>query len=217
MLPTSAGVEPATSWSPVGRASNWATEAGLFTQTLVIILDKNGDMNWASTSENVPSDMLVRRRFDQNLHWTHFGQLRQVRLREYTYVKRYVFQRGYSFCFIRKFGRSRHYKYRYLRQPMKFENDWCHRPCLSLQDMAPDITKTCLYNFDPLKPHFYTVKLGFTGVYIIFLFLLKNIDCGYSLEPPRRGGSNEVSTIYVLRRNMKNFKDFYLKALSFWR
>ena len=31
------------------------------------------------------------------------------------------------------------------------------------------ITKTCLYNFDPLKPHFYTVKLGFTGVYIIFL------------------------------------------------
>ena len=37
------------------------------------------------------------------------------------------------------------------------------------------ITKTCLYNFDPLKSHFYTVKLGFIGVYIIvfFLFLLK--------------------------------------------
>ena len=31
------------------------------------------------------------------------------------------------------------------------------------------ITKTCLYNFDPLKPNFYVVKLGFTGVYIIFL------------------------------------------------
>ena len=31
------------------------------------------------------------------------------------------------------------------------------------------ITKTCLYNFDPLKPHFYIVKLGFTGVYFIFL------------------------------------------------
>ena len=53
------------------------------------------------------------------------------------------------------------------------------------------ITKTCLYNFEPLKPHFYIVKLGFTGVYNIFLFLLKNINCGYSLEPPRRGGSNE--------------------------
>ena len=31
------------------------------------------------------------------------------------------------------------------------------------------ITKTNLYNFDPFIPHFYTVKLGFTGVYIIFL------------------------------------------------
>ena len=33
------------------------------------------------------------------------------------------------------------------------------------------ITKTYLYNFDPLKPHFYIVhvKLGFTGVNIIFL------------------------------------------------
>ena len=27
---------------------------------------------------------------------------------------------------------------------------------------------SCLCNFDPLKPHFYMVKLGFTGVYIIF-------------------------------------------------
>ena len=53
------------------------------------------------------------------------------------------------------------------------------------------ITKTRLYNFDPLKPHFYIVKLGFTGVYIIFLIFARNIDYGYSLEPPRRGGSNE--------------------------
>ena len=59
-----------------------------------------------------------------------------------------------------------------------------------------DIMKTRLYNFDPLKPHFYTIKLGFTGVYIIFLFLPKNIDCGYSLEPPR----------YVLSRNTKNIR-----------
>ena len=46
------------------------------------------------------------------------------------------------------------------------------------------ITKTCLYNFDPLKPHFYIVKLGFTGVYIIFLISAQKIDCGYPLEPP---------------------------------
>ena len=53
------------------------------------------------------------------------------------------------------------------------------------------IRKTCLYNFDPLKPHFYKVKLGFTGVYIILLISAQNIDCGYPLEPPRQGGSNE--------------------------
>ena len=42
----------------------------------------------------------------------------------------------------------------------------------------------------PLNPTF-IVKLGFTGIYIIFLISDQNIDCGYSLEPPRRGGSNE--------------------------
>ena len=52
-------------------------------------------------------------------------------------------------------------------------------------------TKTYLYNVDPLKPHFYIAKLGFKGVYIIFLIFAQNIDCGYSLEPPRRGGSNQ--------------------------
>ena len=34
--------------------------------------------------------------------------------------------------------------------------------------MFSNITKRCLYKFDSLKPHFY-IKLGLTGVYIIFL------------------------------------------------
>ena len=42
----------------------------------------------------------------------------------------------------------------------------------------PGHDENSLYNVDPLKPHFFVVKLGFTGVYIIFLFLLKNINCG---------------------------------------
>ena len=36
--------------------------------------------------------------------------------------------------------------------------------------------------FDPLKPHFYIVKLGFTEVYIIFLISAQNIDCGHVAE-----------------------------------
>ena len=39
--------------------------------------------------------------------------------------------------------------------------------------MRKSITKTYLYNFDPLKPHFYIVKLGSTGVCIIFLISAK--------------------------------------------
>ena len=49
--------------------------------------------------------------------------------------------------------------------------------------LASVATRPC--NVHPLTPHFYIVKLGFTGVYIFFLFLLQNIDCGYSLEPPQ--------------------------------
>ena len=79
----------------------------------------------------------------------------------------------------------------------------------------PIITKTYLYNFDPLKPHFYIVKLGFTGVYIIFLISTQNIDCVYSLEPPRRGGSNEHPQSMFLSRNLKNMIFFYLKNFQF--
>ena len=35
--------------------------------------------------------------------------------------------------------------------------------------------------------------MGIQGYTLFFLFLLKNIDYWYSLEPPRRGGSNEYT------------------------
>ena len=38
----------------------------------------------------------------------------------------------------------------------------------------------------------------------IFHFSAQNIDCGYSLEPPRRGGSNEYPQSMFLSRNKKN-------------
>ena len=52
------------------------------------------------------------------------------------------------------------------------------------------IRKTCLCKIYPLKPHFCIAKLGFEGVHLIFLFLIQNIHCGFSLEPPWRGSSN---------------------------
>ena len=78
------------------------------------------------------------------------------------------------------------------------------------------ITKTCLYNVDPLKPNFYIVKLGFTGVDINFLIFAQNIDCGYSFKPPRRGGSNEYQQSMFLAEIGK-YQFVYLKIFSFWR
>ena len=69
------------------------------------------------------------------------------------------------------------------------------------------ITKTYPCNIYPLEPHFYIAKLGYAGVYLFFLFLLQNIDCGYSLEPPRRGSSNVYPQSMFLAkiRKMSNF------------
>ena len=61
-----------------------------------------------------------------------------------------------------------------------------------------------LPNVDPLKPHFYIVKLGFTGVYIIFL-----------ISTQKHRFWVLVPTIYVLSRNMKNIRNFCLKFLRF--
>ena len=71
------------------------------------------------------------------------------------------------------------------------------------------ITKTCLYNFDPLKPHFYIVKLGFTGVYIIFLISAQKHRLWYSLEPPR------THNLYFEQKFEKKFNIFIWK-LSFF-
>ena len=39
---------------------------------------------------------------------------------------------------------------------------------------------------------------------IFFHISAQNIDCGYSLEPPHRGGSNEYPQSMFLSRNEKN-------------
>ena len=44
---------------------------------------------------------------------------------------------------------------------------WMHNPEGTFSHVEAHIMKTYLYNFEPLKPHFYIVKLGFTWVYIV--------------------------------------------------
>ena len=65
-----------------------------------------------------------------------------------------------------------------------------------------DITKTRLYNFDPLKHHFYIVKLEFTGVYIIFHISAQKPRLWVLVRTPRRISEFlEVKfSIYLYRR-----------------
>ena len=50
------------------------------------------------------------------------------------------------------------------------------------------------------------------GIHIIFfLFLHENICCGYSLEVPPRGASNEYPQHMFLWRNKKNISIFQMK------
>ena len=76
------------------------------------------------------------------------------------------------------------------------------------------ITKTCPCNVYPFIPHFYIAELGYAGVYLFFLFLLQNIDCGYTLELPCQGGSNEYPQSMFRSKNKKNIKIFQLKIFS---
>ena len=54
-------------------------------------------------------------------------------------------------------------------------------------------------NISPPKTENFQIK-----ILIFFIFLLKSIDCGYSLDPPRQGGSNEYPQSMFLSRNKKN-------------
>ena len=75
--------------------------------------------------------------------------------------------------------------------------------------------KTYLYNFEPLKPHFYIVKLGFTGVYIIFLISAQNHRLWVLVRTASARRFLRVPAIYVLSRNMKNIRIFIWKFSVF--
>ena len=54
------------------------------------------------------------------------------------------------------------------------------------------------------------------GIHYFFLSFVQNIDCGYSLEPPRGGGYNEYQQSMFLSRNRKNIRIFYPTIFIFF-
>ena len=52
------------------------------------------------------------------------------------------------------------------------------------------MTKTCRYNIDPLKPHFYSKTGVYRDIHYFLIFAQKH-RLWVLVEPPRQGGSNE--------------------------
>ena len=77
------------------------------------------------------------------------------------------------------------------------------------------ITKICQYNFDPFKPHFYVVKLGFTGVYIIFLISAQKYKLWVLVRTASPRRFKRIPTIYILSINVKKLSFFCLKFSAF--
>ena len=48
------------------------------------------------------------------------------------------------------------------------------------------------------------MKIFHSKIFDIFLIYAQNIDCRYTLDPPRRGGSNEYPQSMFLSKNKKN-------------
>ena len=73
-----------------------------------------------------------------------------------------------------------------------------------------------VYNFDPLKPHFYILKVGFTGVYIIYLISAQK----HKLWVLVRTASPSLTSTYNLcfEQKYEKYQRFLSEFFfSFWR
>ena len=56
---------------------------------------------------------------------------------------------------------------------------------------------------------------GLQGYTLLFLFLLRNIDCGYSLELPHRGSSNEYTQSMFFEQKYEKISEFLSENFNF--
>ena len=138
---------------------------------------------WCRNVKNVPLDNSVQRRFrsacgfaqsDQKFQWVHFGSPRMQTFFMLT-TKTLVRLRGYTGWFESPFG-SQDRKYIFARC------GYFHH-----------ITKTCLFKYiENITTKNENFQIKSSDIFHIFA---QNIDCGYSLEPLHRGGSNEYHNL----------------------
>ena len=71
----------------------------------------------------------------------------------------------------------------------------CFSLCTHYENLPMQYTKI----FSPVKiENFHDI------IFAIFHIFAQNIDCGYTLEPPRRGGSNEYPQSMFWSKNKKD-------------
>ena len=76
--------------------------------------------------------------------------------------------------------------------------------------------KSCNVHFQNNTVHYANMSVQYTAIFHgckndnfqmkifdIFLIFAQNIDCGYTLEPPQRGGSNEYTQSMFCSKNKK--------------
>ena len=88
---------------------------------------------------------------------------------------------------------------------------------LQICDVRATSFTYCLLSFYIRTLHYENMPMQYTVIFKvvknenfrwknfdIFLIFAQNIDCGYKLEPPRRGGSNEYPQSMFWSKNKKN-------------
>ena len=98
---------------------------------------------------------------------------------------------------------------------MSFDSQWSKISSCGQRRLIRPLRKHTYIILTPSNPVFIKSNWGLQGYTLFFLFLLKHIDCGYSLEPPRRGGSNEYPQSMCLSKNLKNIIFFLSEIFQF--
>ena len=88
---------------------------------------------------------------------------------------------------------------------------------VNLNVYSPCVWQTYIYNFDPLKSHFYIV--GFTRVHIIFLISAQK---HWMWAFVRTASARQDEAVLTSTHNLcfehkyENYQNFYLKTFRFW-
>ena len=93
---------------------------------------------------------------------------------------------------------------------------WIYQRATEHSGPQLDQSHTVIFEGNESEAHYENMSIDYTAIFhgckndnfqMIFFFFFnfaQNIDCGYTLEPPQRGGSNEYPQSMFWSKNKKN-------------